>query len=420
MSTKTTFKRVALVAVAALGLGVLSVAPSTASVGTQSITAANGTASTASNYDSSTAATFSWSARMDATDTVTVTVASKAIPTGAVANIPQLRYLDSTSAANSFIGTISTAGGNVGTQASKLDTVTSAGTFYINASASGYVGANFRVELDSSTARTAGTYTYTVTTKTYAGTSTTVVAETNTDVSIVVSATASQSKVANSGTSTAVLQAGSSFTSGSTQDSAVAVVATASATNVAVIGVNLKNAAGTTSANESITATISGPGVVGGVVAGTYGKSVVLAHTAGADFLVGIRADGTAGVATITLSTPSVTFASKTVTFYAKSPKTITAAAYNPVLNVGANAQAIAATAVDANGINWAGQLYVVASSATDALVGGSATAPVECSYSATYATHFCPVTTLTSGTAKFKVVDQTLALAQKLHTQQQ
>ena len=32
MSTKTTFKRIALVAVAALGLGVLSVAPSSAAV----------------------------------------------------------------------------------------------------------------------------------------------------------------------------------------------------------------------------------------------------------------------------------------------------------------------------------------------------------------------------------------------------
>ena len=44
MSTKTTFKRIALVAVAALGLGVLSVAPSSATVGTQSITVdGNGT-----------------------------------------------------------------------------------------------------------------------------------------------------------------------------------------------------------------------------------------------------------------------------------------------------------------------------------------------------------------------------------------
>jgi len=102
MSTKTTFKRVALVAVAALGLGVLSVAPSSATVGAQNITVTNGTASTASNYDSTTGAIFEWSARMDLGDTVTVSVFPKSIPDDAVANTAQLRYLDSTSAANSF------------------------------------------------------------------------------------------------------------------------------------------------------------------------------------------------------------------------------------------------------------------------------------------------------------------------------
>jgi len=33
---------------------------------------------------------------------------------------------------------------------------------------------------------------------------------------------------------------------------------------------------------------------------------------------------------------------------------------------------------------NWAGSLYIVASSAADALVGGSATAPVLCAYEQT------------------------------------
>ena len=164
MSTKTTFKRFAIVAVAALGLGVLSVAPSSATVGTQTITVGAGSSTTALNYDSSTGATFSWSARMDSGDSTTVQVATKSIPSGAVANAPQLRYLDSTSAANSFIGVISKAAG--GAQVSKLDTVTSAGQFDIRSSG-GYVGANFRVELESATARTAGTYVYTVTTKTY-------------------------------------------------------------------------------------------------------------------------------------------------------------------------------------------------------------------------------------------------------------
>jgi len=137
MSTKTTFKRVALVAVAALGLGVLSVAPSSAAVSTPTVTTANGTSSTASNYDSTAAATVAVSALMDAGDTITVTVLQKAAPTGAAANVPVLRYLDSTSASNSFIGIISRA--TAGSQLSKLDTAVASANpgFFIRTSTTG-------------------------------------------------------------------------------------------------------------------------------------------------------------------------------------------------------------------------------------------------------------------------------------------
>ena len=51
MSTKTTFKRIALVAVAALGLGVLSVAPSSAAILTQSLTLASATTTGSTSID---------------------------------------------------------------------------------------------------------------------------------------------------------------------------------------------------------------------------------------------------------------------------------------------------------------------------------------------------------------------------------
>jgi len=234
------------------------------------------------------------------------------------------------------------------------------------------------------------------------------------DVSIVVSATADASKTANAANSTAVMYAGTSFVANNTVDSAVAAVATASSTEVATIRVALKNTAGGY-AQGSITASITGAGTIGNAAVGgtgatgVSGKSIVVTMTSRNYVDLDVFADGTAGVATINISSTSVTFAPKTVTFYAKSPKTITASIYNPVLTVGTNSSAIAATAVDANGVNWTGQLYVVASSAADALVGGSATDPVECSYNSTYATHFCPVSTIANGTAKFKVVDETL-----------
>ena len=187
----------------------------------------------------------------------------------------------------------------------------------------------------------------------------------------------------------------------------VTAVATAASTVHATIPVRTYNAAGG-AAPESITASISGAGTL--CSGGVCGSSLVLAGTGTTDLTV--LANGTAGVATIKVSTPTVTFADKTVTFYAKAAKTLTAAVYNPVLRVGANSSAIAVTAVDAAGVNWAGQAYIVASSAADALVAGSTT-PVQCAAWNSTTGILCPVTAKTLGSAKFKVIDaSTVALA--------
>jgi len=413
MSTKTTFKRIALVAVAALGLGVLSVAPSSAAVSSLTITVTNGTADTSSNYDSTTGAAVTVRGLIESTaDSYTVAIVQKSVPTGSTTQTPRLRYLDSVTP---FTGNFTTVQKG-GTQMTKLDSVTpanvSANAVIATTSAAGFVGAKYRVELDSATARTAGTYTYTVLVKTFSGgaESTSYTA----DASIVVSRTADQSVTANVASSTAVLYAGSSFVANNTVDSAVATLATASATAKAIIRVALKNVAGGY-AQESITATITGAGTIGnasvggGAGTGVSGKSVVVTMSS-ADYVdLSVYSDGSAGVATINLSSTSVTFAPKTMTFYAKSPKTITASINNPVLNVGSNTKAVKAVAVDSNGTAWTGQLYIVASSAADALIAGSATVPVACSYDPTKAAHFCPVTAIGTGAPKFKVVDETL-----------
>ncbi len=403
MSTKTTFKRIALVAVAALGLGMLSVVPSSASVGTPTVTLGNGTSTTALNYDSLTAGTFAISARMDTGDSITVGVVTKSIPSGAAANVGQLRYLDSTSAANTFTGVFSLITG--GTQVSKLDTATPSATpgFFITSGASGFVGANFRVELDSVTARTVGTYTYTVTVKTYnVGTALAApITTTDYDVSIVVSAVASASLVASALYSTLG------------EPSVATKVATVSSTNAAAatLLVTLKNASESTAARESVTATITGPGTIG-VSGSSIGKSVVLAYSS-TSLTLSVFADGTAGVSTINVSTPSVTFSSKTVTFFAKAATKITASVITPVLGLGPNDNAISATAVDTNGTAWTGAMYIVASAAADALIGGSATAPIGCTYNTTDLVHYCPVSTIAGGTANFKLIDATtVALA--------
>ncbi len=400
MSTKTTFKRIALVAVAALGLGVLSVAPSSAAVVGLTVTSTNGTATTAV-YDSTTATTlrvtFTGTATADSA-TATTYVSAKPATSSVTGNGIVVRLVDtSTSTVNPFINYNATATA-VATLAATSNVRGDSTTVVANgANASNQISANFQFYFVS--APTAGTYTLTtVVTPFTAGVAGTPVLKTT---DIVVSDVEADSKVASAAFSTLG------------DPNNAAAVATVSSTNAAAATMSLvlKNASESTAAKESVTATITGPGTIG---AGTViGKSVVLAYSS-TSLTLNVYSDGTAGTATINVSTPSVTFAPKTITFYAKSPKTITAANYAPVLNVGENAStaaAVVATAVDANGTNWAGNLYIKAVAAADALVGGSATEPVLCSYITADKVHLCPVTATTTGTAKFVVVDQSLAL---------
>jgi len=404
MSTKTTFKRIALVAVAALGLGVLSVAPSNAATSSVTLTAVAGTASVTNsttglaNADSTTAALVTVSSFMSAasTDSVSVIVYEKSRPAGAKANGAVFGFYDtqttnSLKPNNSVVTDSFTVGNSTG--------------FVETAVAAGYTSHRFWVQVETQTAGILkGTYVYTVAVQAYSSGAIVAGGLTTTDVSIVASnATAIGTTVAPALT-TAILNAGTG--SAATTDDAVTAVATAATTVHGTVRVKLYNSSSAQIADDSVTATVTGAGVIS--FDGTnYGKSITYSATGGSA-AISIRADGTAGTGTIAISTTGATF-SKTVSFFAKSPKTITAAVNNPVLKIGANASAVVATAVDANGNAWTGSLYIVASAAADALIGGSATAPVGCTYSSALAVHVCPITTLTTGTASFKVVDQTL-----------
>ena len=407
MSTKTTFKRIALVAVAALGLGVLSVAPSSAAVSSLTLAAVqDGTASItdATNNkaasDTTTAALVSVKALQLTTDSLSVTVYEKSKPAGAV-SAGIFGFYDTTTT-NTLRPKLAGAFG-----AADSYTVGGATSITETGTTSGWVGASYYVMLETMTNGVkAGTYVFTVAAQPYVGGILTGAPVTQ-DVSIVVSKASAISTTVSPSLSTAYLGAGTDVAT--TADAVVTAVATADSTVDGTITVKLYNAKGAAVADDSVTATVTGAGVIS--FDGTnYGKSITYSATGGTA-TIRVRGDGTAGVSTIAVSTPGVTFPSKTVTFYALSPKTITAAVNNPVLKVGTNGTAVAATAVDSNGTAWTGQLYIVASAAADALIGGSATAPVPCSYSSTYKVHFCPVTTLTTGTAKFKVVDETLDL---------
>jgi len=409
MSTKTTFKRIALVAVAALGLGVLSVAPSSATPSGVTVTATSGTAGlVGAASDSTTGAQISVAGLLDAgyTDSITVTFVQKSAYPATASVVPVLAFLDSTTGSLASSTTVSRAGA-VKTTYGLTDSVTAGNTYVVTgtSSAGTYVGAKFALFLDSaaSTTRPAGTYSYTVVVKSFSTASATTPVQTITsDVDITIAAAASASKVSSAALATAFIDA----TNNATADAPVSAVATADTTVDAYIAVTLKNASGvSTGVLDTLTATVTGAGLIS-FDGTTYGKQISGWNATNGTATVYVRGDGTAGASSVAVSTTSGASWTKTLTFYAKAAKTITATVANPVLALGANAGAVAVSAVDANGTNWTGQAYIVASSAADALVAGSATTPVACAAWNSTDGILCPVTSITTGTAKFKVID--------------
>ena len=415
MSTKTNFKRIALVAVAALGLGVLSSVPSNAAItsGSVAITTANGTASvsTVGNSDSRTAATLAVSAlKAVAGDSMTVQVIVKSKPTGSTVT-PLMLFSDT---ATSSIANVQVRTGGFSTSSANVlalneSTTASTGVNVIdsgNANTAAYVAATFLVFLESGTSSTivAGTYTLTAIVNTYAVGGAAPTNATTKDFNIVVTAPAADSLVASAANSTAYLSEGSTFVSGTVVDSTVSAVATASTTAVAIVQVVLKNASGSTAAKESVTATISAGTIGDGT---TQGRSVTLPYSSTV-LNLNVRPDGTAGVATINISTPSVTFAPKKVTFYSASPTTLVASLLNTSMASGSQT-AVAVKATDSAGNAWAGTLYSY--SATTSVISNDGTNT--CSYVAARLRHECALVGLAAGTSAITVRDaSTVALS--------
>ena len=427
MSTKTNFKRIALVAVAAVGMGLLSSVPSQAAFsGTAgsniTITTTNGTGSI-SKSDSTTAGTVRVRALALGTnvDSLSVTNVISSLPSAATQThrlIMQVIDTASSTAANGFnpmslnaasTPVVFTPQPYVAGRNQLLDSGTAFGLTAITA---GYLDLNMHVFLESATARatTGGDYVYTIVATPYtsgaAGTAVTA------NVTISVTAAASTSVTIAPGSSTAFIGTGTT----PTEDASISALSTASATAAAYVRVRTFNANGDLKP-ESITATISGAGVL--AYGGVTGASLTGVGDADGDTNIEVRPNGTAGVATITISTTSRTFPAKTMTFYAEAPKTLVASVSAPNANVGTNSDVVRVTATDSAGANWAGTLYIYASSATDAAVAGAvrataAASAISCTApTATQPAHVCPVTGSAAGTAKFKVSNYaTAALA--------
>ena len=421
MSTKTNFKRIALVAVAALGLGVLSSVPSQAAItGTIVVTNTNGTATT-SVIDSTTAGSLKvrWLATA-ATDSVIITTTLNTKPTLA-ATSPSLIYVFSDTLTSISPAVSYPAFGTTDAQLRALAVVSSTGkadtAVVTTTSSPGYTASTWLYQLDTTVGIVAGTYTYTVTVSPYAAgvglEATKVVTQ---DVSIVVSALASNSTTPSSTYSTAYIGSTSVDSSTAADSTSLTFPGTASATAAGAIWVKLRNASnGAVETKDSLTVTID-KGNVGSVAAGSLGKSIVLAY-APADGTGGMQVrfypDGSVGTATITIATKFAGTFTKSITWYGTDYKSIVASSFRSTIGVGTESSkgAVKVNAYDVNSNSYGSATTVYAySSDTTVISNYGVTA---CTWNSTDLAAYCALIGVKAGTANITFRDAaTVALS--------
>jgi hypothetical protein len=333
------FKKIALGLAAALTFGVTSALPTSATVIGPTLTIDSATDAINAGETATAVVTLSFISET-AADTATVLSAMFSQPTGAAKNAT-ITLLETTTS------TVAIAAGNL-----SADVNSTVGT-------PGYVTAKFTLSLVAPTV--AGTYeARIITTKPSTGPS----------VAWTITVKAADI-VPSAATTTSILNKGEVTTA--TVDASVYAPKATSTDAAAVIVVTPKNAAGG-AATESILATVSGTGLIG------YGTNATTISALGRALVIptgnyiGVFADGTAGVGTITLTTLTGTvLATEQVTFYGDIA-TIVATPVKSVIAVGANTNTVTAVAKDASGVTvGAGTLYAYSSDVTT--VSDSATA---------------------------------------------
>ena len=333
------FKKIALGLAAAMSFGVLSALPTHATVIAPTLTIDSATDSILVGETATAVVSLSYISETSA-DTATVLSAMFAQPSTANKSAT-LTLLETNTATVVIAGDSLTANVN-----STVNTT-------------GYVTAKFTVTLAAPTV--AGTYEARI-----------ITTRPSTGPSVIWTITVGAGDtVPSASTTTSILNRGEVITA--TADDSVFAPKTAATDAAAVIVIAQKNAASRTT-SESLLATVTGSGSIGyGTNATTMsvlGRSVVIPS----GNYIGVFADGTAGVGTITITTLTGTvLATEKVTFYGDIA-TIEATAVKSVIAIGANTTTIKAVAKDASGVTvGAGTLYAYSSDVTT--VSDSATA---------------------------------------------
>jgi hypothetical protein len=361
MSTKTTFKRIALVTVAALGFGVMSVAPSNAAAQVY-LYCSTADGGSIANSGGTTYATNGAACNGVAGIANNVTLTTVVSSTKDVLIVTSAGVLSSSATGI----TVATGGGSA-----TLPATTASGAIKLTTPTAGTI--------------TVSVYTAVAGSGIYSATA----AET---VTITVLA-AAQSTVVSATTSTSYLIKGetvSSLATGAviTADAAVTASATAATTSaVATIKVTIKDAL-SVAANDSITATITSPTGAGSIVSAAVDVEPVVngstAATSAAADAGGLHnfyvfANGFAGVATITIKAGTTVIATETVTFVGVADAYTVAATSTaaPGANIGvADTAAFKVTAKDAAGnlVVDGSTIYAVSGTPANATVTASAT----------------------------------------------
>jgi trimeric autotransporter adhesin len=316
MSTTTNFKRIALVAVAALGLGVLSSVPSQAATNADTLvlsatTAAQNTAETYTSTSATATISFIGSAVIDS---MSLTASLQSGPAGTTA-LPYLRLIETTTAAVDSVtatGASKVAGDAVNPNTAGI-VATLPGTTTATAT-----GAKFAVYLGKGSSTVAptvvGTYVVKLTPAVTGGTGTLQSAAQTVTITVT-EAAALDTKAAAATTKVYIQDSNQALAIVPTTDSTVVKSKTPSQNTVAVLYIRPYNAAGGTAVNESLTVATNA-GSLGTAVNTPLGRSLNVIGGASAT-PVYISPDGTSGTATITVtSAAGVLLATKTMTFH--------------------------------------------------------------------------------------------------------
>jgi len=449
MSKKTFFKRIALVAVAALGFGMLSVAPSNATVTSHTLTIDSATDSIDLGETATAVLTHQFvnlASQWDSVTIVGVVTSSNAIDAGNIA----MRVTDSyTSIANDASGanspqymqlpnnndgetrTLVHSGGNL-SNTNRADRLSDSLTVGYIGSANRSVGSQISVDLYNPAK--AGTYVISFYTLTSDGGSSTLVSSTvGATWTVTVSATAA---TAATSASTVTLRNGDAAARGGqgtyfngtgegTDSQTLAARSTSTTSTTPGFSLVIKQKDDLTSdlgnlAQESYTVQVSGEAWVtagtttGGVAvaaatrptSATGVKWIQMAtHVADSATVVRVWSTGTAGTATLTVtSAAGLVLGTKTVTFHGDVTALAVTTTTKKVIQAGtstASSAAFSVTATDAGGRAVTGLTPTIISSNANAISGGSCTdASSSAVTDGVYSCSVTPVSTSTSGMA--------------------